>query len=316
MANLLWLEGQACSGNTMSFLTAEEPDVIDLLTQYGINLLWHPSLSIEAGGQVKRILNDIIAEKTPLDILVIEGAIARGPNGTGRYDVFCERPFIDWISELSKVAGIVVAVGECASFGGIPASGINPTDATGVQFHKKEKGGFLGANYRSRLGLPVINISGCPAHPDWITQTLLAAALRPHDLLLDEYHRPLDLYATTTHQGCTRNEYFEYKVGAEEFGCKEGCLSLNFGCKGPTTHSSCNRILWNRQSSKTRAGVPCFGCTEPEFPTFNFFKTEKVAGIPKEHPLGVSKFAYLAHAATGKLAAPKRLKEKLIKGRE
>lgn len=316
MANLLWLEGAACSGNTMSFLTAEEPDVIDLLTQYGVNLCWHPSLSLESGQAVGRILNDFIEGKEELDILVIEGAIVQGPAGTGKYDLFCERPFKDWIYDLSQVAHIVVAVGECASFGGIPAADPNPTDATGVQFHKGKKGGFLGSDYLTQKGLPVINVSGCPAHPEWITQTILSALLRPGDLLLDEYHRPLDLYSTTTHQGCTRNEYFEYKIAAEEFGCKEGCLSLNFGCQGYYTHSSCNRILWNRQSSKTRAGVPCFGCTEPEFPTFNYFKTEKSGSIPTKMPLGVSKLPYLATAAVSKLAAPERLKGKLIKGRE
>ncbi|WCN37440.1 hydrogenase [Aneurinibacillus uraniidurans] len=316
MANLLWLEGSACSGNTMAFLTADQPDVIDLLTQYGVKLCWHPSLSLEMGDSVKKILRDFIDGHEPLDILVIEGAIAQGPNGTGKYDVFCERPFKDWVADLSKVARFVIAAGDCSCFGGIPAADPNPTDATGLQFHRKDKGGFLGANYRSASGLPVINVSGCPAHPDWITQTIIGALTRPQDLLLDEYHRPLDLYSTTTHQGCTRNEYFEYKIAAETLGCKEGCLSVNFGCQGHYTHSSCNRILWNRQSSKTRAGVPCFGCTEPDFPTFNYFKTEKVGMIPKKSPLGVPTLPYIAAAAVSKLAAPERLKGKMIKGRE
>ncbi|TBL80299.1 hydrogenase [Paenibacillus thalictri] len=315
MANLLWLEGSACSGNTMSFLTAEQPDVIDLLTQYGIKLSWHPSLSLESGHAVSKLLNEFIEGRNTLDILVIEGAIAQGPHGTGKYDVFCERPFKDWVSDLSKVAHIVVAVGDCACFGGVPAADPNPTDATGLQFHKTQKGGFLGASYVSRSGFPVINVSGCPAHPDWITQTLIGAVTRPNDLLLDEYHRPRDLYSTTTHTGCTRNEYFEYKIGSETLGCKEGCLSVNFGCQGHYTHSSCNRILWNGHSSKTRAGVPCFGCTEPEFPTFNYFKTAKRMGIPKKAPLGVPQLPYIAAAGVSKLAAPERLKGKLIKGR-
>lgn len=49
MANLLWLQGGGCSGNTISLLNAEEPSVVDLLTDFGIDLLWHPSLGMELG---------------------------------------------------------------------------------------------------------------------------------------------------------------------------------------------------------------------------------------------------------------------------
>jgi len=91
---------------------------------------------------------------------------------------------------------------------------------------------------------------------------------RAGDLALDEYHRPSTLFTTFTHSGCTRNSFFEYKQSTLEFGqgTRTGCLFYELGCKGPMTHSSCNRILWNRQSSKTRAGHPCLGCTEPNFP--------------------------------------------------
>ena len=96
-------------------------------------------------------------------------------------------------------------------------------------------------------------------------------------------------FKTFTQTGCTRNQYFEYKQSTMEFGqgTRTGCLFYEFGCRGPMTHSPCNRILWNRQSSKTRAGMPCTGCTEPEFPFYDLapgtvFKTQKVSGvIPK-----------------------------------
>jgi hydrogenase small subunit len=84
------------------------------------------------------------------------------------------------------------------------------------------------------------------------------------------------------------------------------------------THSPCNRILWNRQSSKTRAGQPCYGCTEPEFPHFDLapgtlFKTQKVAGvIPKETGTGTKKFSYMAASAAARMAAPKWSKEDMF----
>ena len=46
MANIMWLQGGACSGNTMSFLNAEEPSACDLVTDFGMNVLWHPSLVV------------------------------------------------------------------------------------------------------------------------------------------------------------------------------------------------------------------------------------------------------------------------------
>jgi Ni,Fe-hydrogenase I small subunit len=101
MANVLWLQGGACSGNTMSFLNAEEPTVVELVTDFGVNILWHPSIGLEIGHQVSDLMESIIKGKTQLDILVYEGSIIQGPNGSGTMNYFCERPMMDWIKELS-----------------------------------------------------------------------------------------------------------------------------------------------------------------------------------------------------------------------
>ncbi len=62
------------------------------------------------------------------------------------------------------------------------------------------------------MGLPVINIPGCPAHPDWITQIIVAlAAGRVGDIALDELQRPETFFTTFTQTGCTRVQFFEYK---------------------------------------------------------------------------------------------------------
>ena len=321
MANLLWLQGGACSGNTMSFLNAEEPSACDLVTDFGINVLWHPSLGLELGENVQRILKDCISGKQPLDIFVFEGTVIQAPNGTGRFDMFADRPMKDWVAELAARAQIVVALGDCACWGGIPATAPNPSDSTGLQYLKRDKGGYLGGEFRSQMGLPVVNIPGCPAHPDWVTQILVAiSAGRAADIALDDLQRPQTFFKSFTQTGCTRVQYFEYKQSPTEFGqgTRKGCLFYDFGCRGPMTHSPCNRILWNRHSSKTRAGMPCIGCTEPEFPHHDLmpgtvFKTQKISGvIPKETPTGLDTLSYMALAGAAKIAAPQWSKEDMF----
>ncbi len=321
MASVLWLHGGACSGNTMSFLNADEPNVVDLIVDFGLDILWHPSLGMELGENAKKIFDDCASGERDLDIFVFEGTVIEGPDGSGRYNIFADRPMKEWVQELAAAASIVVAIGDCACWGGIPATAPNPTDSTGLQFHKREKGGFLGPDFVSKGGLPVINIPGCPAHPDWITQILVAlAAGRTADIALDDLHRPQTFFKTFTQTGCTRVQFFEYKQSTMTFGegTRTGCLFYEFGCRGPMTHSPCNRILWNRQSSKTRAGMPCLGCTEPEFPFMELapgtvFKTTKVSGvIPKEVPEGTDHLTYMAHAAAAKVAAPEWSKEDMF----
>ena len=104
MANLLWLQGGACSGNTMSFLNAEEPSACDLVTDFGINVLWHPSLGMELGDNLKKLLNSLTSGQLPLDIFVFEGTVVNAPNGTGEWNRFAGRPMKDWVADLAKVA--------------------------------------------------------------------------------------------------------------------------------------------------------------------------------------------------------------------
>ncbi len=310
MVNVLWLQGGACSGNTMSFLNAEEPSVCDLITDFGIRVLWHPSLGLELGNDLQQLLWDCVSGKIPLDILVFEGSVVNAPDGAGTWNRFAARPMKDWLADLSAVASFVVAVGDCATWGGIPAMAPNPSESEGLQFLKRQAGGFLGQDYRSKAGLPVINIPGCPAHPDWISQILVAIATnRLGDVTLDELNRPQTFFKSFTQTGCTRNVHFAYKAGVHEFGQRRGCLYYDLGCRGPMTHSSCNRILWNRVSSKTRAGMPCMGCTEPEFPFHDLkpgtvFKTQTVMGVPKELPTGVNKKDYALLSIVAKDATP------------
>jgi NiFe hydrogenase small subunit HydA len=318
MATLLWLQGGACSGNTMSFLNAEEPNVCDLVTDFGIQILWHPSLGMELGDNLIKLLEDCATGRTTLDILVFEGTVVQGPNGTGEWNRFAGRTMKEWVKELAAAAGHVVAIGDCATWGGIPAMSPNPSESVGLQFLKRSHGGFLGKAFRSKAGLPVVNIPGCPAHPDWVTQILVAIATgRAGEVTLDEFQRPKTFFKTFTQTGCTRNMHFSYKIAATEFGQRKGCLFYDLGCRGPMTHSPCNRILWNRQSSKTRAGMPCIGCTEPEFPFFDLapgtvFKTQTVMGIPRDLPDGVQKDGYMKLTVAAKAASPAWVEEDIF----
>jgi len=288
----------------MSLLNAESPGLPELLELLGIELLWHPSLS-NSSVLEQRTLNDkLLSGEQALDILCIEGAVIRGPSGTGMYDTAGAKPRKDLVASLAARAGYVVAVGTCASFGGVGADG--DVEATGVQFLKEQKGGFLGEDFKSRHRLPAINLPGCPCHPSVVAGTLSAIASGV-SMPLNDLNSPREWYNMMVHQGCTRNEYHEYRVEEEQFG-ERGCLFYYMGCHGPLAYGPCNKTLWNRRSSKTRVGVPCFGCTRPDFPQpYPFFQTQNIEGVPLDLPEGINRAHYLAYKGMAAAAAPQRL---------
>jgi Ni,Fe-hydrogenase I small subunit len=301
---LYWIQGGSCGGDTWSLFNADTPDLIELFDFLGLQLLWHQSLSALSADELQ-ILNDrIISGEQPLDILCLEGSVILGPNGTGRFDMLPSGPKMKLIEALAHKAQYVLAVGTCASFGGIGAG--SPIMATGLQFSKWEMGGLLGQDFRSSSGYPVINLPGCPCHCEVVVGTLSAVG-EGMPLELGHYNTPANWYGVMVHQGCTRNEYHEYRVEEKKFG-ERGCLFFYMGCHGPLVTGPCNKILWNRRSSKTRVGVPCFGCTRPDFPQqYPFFQTRNIEGIPIELPDGVSRAHYMAYKGMAAAAAPKRL---------
>ncbi len=311
MTAVLWLQTGSCGGDTMSLLCADSPSLEALVTEYGIDLLWQPSLSLGPAGRLDALIDAILEDRQALDVLCVEGSIVTGPDGSGMYDPYRGRSKMSLIRELAAKAAYVVAMGTCAAYGGVHAAPPNPTDSLGLQFDKQSAGGLLPPEWRSRKGLPVVNVSGCPAHPNAMTKTLamLASGLA---LELDHLNRPKDLFNTMVHQGCTRSEYHEYDVEDSAFGGK-GCMFFNLGCQGPVTMAICNSELWNGRSSKTRAGVPCFGCTSPEFPTDrDLFSTEKIGPIPVNLPLGVERANYMAYKSLAHEAAPERVLKKAM----
>lgn len=310
MPTLYWLQGGGCGGDTYSLFSNDFLNINTLFNTLGIDLLWHPSISGISHTSHATLLEKILSEDIPLDILAVEGSIICGPAGTGMFDTKDGRAKKDLFYKLAHKAKFVLAVGTCAAFGGFGVD--HAVEATGLQFCKRKKGGFLGAKFTGTSGMPVINLAGCPCHHDVIAGALTALAV-DEPLELDSFQRPLEWYSTMVHQGCTRNEYHEYRIEESDFG-EMGCLFFHMGCAGPLVPGPCNKLLWNRHSSKTRAGVPCFGCTDPDFPKATpFFYTPNIEGIPLDLPRGVNRAHYMVYKSMAAEAAPIRLKKRKAK---
>jgi ferredoxin hydrogenase small subunit len=297
-------------------LGAESPDLFTCLEAAGINLLWHPSISEVSGQAVIQIMQAIVEGEIKLDILCLEGSVICGPNNSGRFHMLAGTglPMRNWIEQLAAKAGYVVAVGTCAAYGGITAGGGNPSEACGLQYDGDKMGGLLGETYHSGEQMPVINISGCPTHPNWVTETLAEIALGGFfEQRMDALGRPRSYADQLVHHGCTRNEYYEYKASADK-PSDLGCLMENMGCVGTQAHADCNTRLWNGEGSCLRGGFPCVNCTAPSFeePGHPFTRTPKIAGIPIGLPTDMPKAWFVALASLSKAATPDRLKQNSV----
>ena len=288
---VVWFQAITCNGNTHSLLSANASRLELFFDSF--NLLYHPSLTIE------KTLDDILSQNEEIDFLLIEGAITSNE----KFFSISNDSTFNLLNKLAFKSKYIIAVGSCASNGGMHAKFTQNSDICGISDSIHEQ-------TINKLEHSIINLTGCPVHPEWILQTLFT--LKNYGKMsLDEQKRPKELYSTLAHHGCTRNEYFEWKVEGA-FGEKEGCLFYDQGCRGPMTHSSCNKILWNDISSKTRVGMPCIGCTESDFPRENMLETKKNIGIPFEVPIGISKRAYLSLTGIAKTFKIDRLNKKLM----
>jgi hydrogenase small subunit len=241
-APVLWLQGQSCSGCSISLLDAEAISPVQLLTHY-ISLTFHQTLSATTGYQAVDTVNKIIAASGY--ILVVEGAV---PAGMPKACVFGGEPFGEQLLRAAKAARAVVAVGSCASFGGIPGAENNPTGAISAAQYLKNQG----------VSTPAILIPGCPCHPDWLLGTL-AHVLKLGIPPLDALGRPKAFFSRLMHDQCPRFPDYERERFAKTFG-EEGCL-FKLGCLGPITHTDCALRQWNSGvNSCIRAGAPCIGC--------------------------------------------------------
>lgn len=286
---IVWIQGITCNGDSHSFFNYSS------MKSFANNfeIIYHPLLVTNYD------LETILTSEDKYDYLIVEGSFTK----IKKYLDRCGYSLEYLIENLSKRVDYIICAGTCASFGGIFRER-DKINITGALFNGEEKGGYWSENKK------IINIPGCPLHPRWLVDTLFMLK-ESKKLLLDEYLRPKEVFSYLVHQGCLRNEYFEWKIDTKEFGEKEGCLFYEHGCRGPMTHANCNKILWNEVSSKTRAGSPCLGCTEPDFPRTNVYETKTRMSLPLV-PYGVSKRAYYTVTGVAKSFRIDRLERKLI----
>ncbi|MCA9540536.1 MAG: hypothetical protein KC620_16665 [Myxococcales bacterium] len=281
---MLWIQTGGCSGDTMSLLNAESPDLLEALRGLELELLWHPSLSLLGPAGLGRMIDRIERGEQALTILVVEGAIAQGPAGTGLYDTMLGEPKRDIVARLADVASVVVAAGTCAAYGGISAAGPDPDDYVGLQWTGDQPRGLLSPDWISRAGLPVINVAGCPTHPDDVLHAL-RLVVYGGTIELDAVNRPVERFEKAFHRACPAKIP---KLAGAEIEPGEIPCSFELGCQGPKTAARCSHGIWLGESSKPRVGAPCVGCTSPTFPEDRELLAPDLDFVADAPPLGVS----------------------------
>jgi len=250
--SVVWLHFQECTGCTESLLRTAHPALSELILDL-VSLDYHETLSAAAGYQAEDNLRRTMEEKKGQYVCIVEGAIPTKDGG-----VYCKvggRTAVDILNEVAEHAGAVIAIGSCASYGGIPSSPPNPTGATGAP--------------QILAGKTVVTIPGCPANPYNLLGTVLQFVALGTLPALDEKGRPLFAYGRTIHEHCPRRAHFDAGRFAQEFG-DEGhrlgyCL-YKLGCKGPATHANCSTLSFGEVPDAWPIGIghPCVGCTEED----------------------------------------------------
>jgi len=249
LPKVIWLNAANCTGCTVSLANligdAGPTDIADLLFNT-IDLVYHPNLMGAAGDLAVQNLLDATQGSY---ILVVEGGV---PTAFGGHTCMLwtyqgqEVTALEAIQTLAPAADAVLAIGTCASFGGIPAADPNPTGIVSVS---------------EAAGVSAINIPGCPSHPDWIVGTI-ATLLAGQTPSLDNRNRPTQYYGRAVHKSCPRREEDE----TDFFGTGQGCLE-ELGCRGEETRADCPSRQWNNGTNWCiGAGALCVGCTESGFP--------------------------------------------------
>ena len=278
----VWISAGACGGCAISVLNTVAPSIKNVLIDevipgVHISLKFQLNISAGSGSQVMKVLEDVGQQKQGEFLLIVDGVVSTADGG-----IFCtvgergeERiPVREWVVELGKKALAVMALGTCSCFGGIPGARPNPSGVKKLMDIYKEEG----------VKTPLINVPGCPPHPDWFVGTLakllIAGLPKPEDL--DDWLRPKEFYGMLIHENCQRRAYFDEGKFAKHFG-EPGCL-YELGCKGPITYADCPLKQWNNGVNWCiRAGMGCQGCTQPEFPDFlgSFYEKLTDVDVPK-----------------------------------
>ncbi|HZV04319.1 MAG TPA: hypothetical protein VE999_04445 [Gemmataceae bacterium] len=273
--DILWLTaGLGCDGDTISITAATQPSIEDLLLRAipglpNVNLR-NPVLARENGEEFLNYFRRAAEGEIGPFILVVEGSI---PNEKVKKEGYWAAfgtdpatgqpiPTCTWIDRLAPRAWAVVAAGTCAAYGGIHAMAGNPTGCMGLP-------DYLGWEWKSNSGVPLVCVPGCPVQPDNFMQTLLhllyqAAGLAPM-ISLDEAHRPTWLFDATVHEGCDRAGYYEEADFTDHYGSPKCIVKL--GCWGPVVQCNVPKRGWMAGiGGCPNVGGICIGCTMPGFP--------------------------------------------------
>lgn len=248
---VIWFSAQECTGCSESLLRSTHPSFEHLILDL-ISLDYHETLSTPSGHQADEARAQSIKENKGKFILVVDGSIPVKDNGI--YCMIGGKTALDILKETAKDAFALIAIGSCASWGGVPSAGGNPTGATPVHEIIKDK--------------PIVNIPGCPPSPYNFLSTVLYFVTFNKLPELDNLGRPKFGYGRLIHENCERRPHFDAGRFATEFGDdnhRKGYCLYKLGCKGPETFNNCPSILYGDTGSGTwpvGSGHPCFGCSE------------------------------------------------------
>jgi hydrogenase small subunit len=252
--SVIWLHFQECTGCTESLLRTAHPDLGSLILDL-ISVDYHETLFAAAGHQIEAALHDTARREKGKYILVVEGAIPRKDDGI--YCIVGGKKATDTLKELAGDAAAIIAIGSCASWGGVPSAAPNPTDAVGVK-------DILPEAFKAGK---IVTLPGCPANPYNLLGTVLQYATFKSLPRLDDKARPLFAYARVIHDDCPRRAHFDNGRFAQAFGDpghNAGWCLYKLGCKGPQTHANCSLLHYCEVPGAWPIGIghPCIGCTE------------------------------------------------------
>ncbi|WWW12282.1 hydrogenase small subunit [Arcobacter cryaerophilus gv. pseudocryaerophilus] len=251
---VIWIELQDCAGNTEALLRSSAPTVDDLLFDV-LSLEFHHALMACAGNDAEHQLDDAVEHFKGKYLLFVEGSIPTAMNGNYGTIGPSGETFQEHLARLSKDAATVVAVGTCATFGGVPVASPNPTGAVGVMDLVK--------------GKPIVNIPACPANPANMVGVVLHYVLTGQVPELDSLLRPKFAFGYRIHDNCERRAHFDAGEFVEEWGdegAKNNWCLYKVGCKGPMTFNNCSIIRYNDGANwPVGVGRGCIGCSEPDF---------------------------------------------------
>ena len=291
--SVIWLSFQECTGCTESLTRSHSPTVEDLIFQ-SISLDYHHTLQAASGTAAEEAREHAMKENAGKYLGVVDGSV---PVANPAYSTIAGISNRDMLLDTARGAAAILAVGTCASYGGLPKADPNPTGAVAVADLITDK--------------PVINIPGCPPIPVVITGVVahfLAFGLPA----LDDLGRPMAFFGERIHDRCYRRPFYDrglFAHGFDDTGARKGWCLYKVGCKGPVTANACATIKWNAGVSfPIEAGHPCLGCAQPDFwDGGDFYQT---VAIPTENVAGLAAGALAvgagAGAAVGALNAAKR----------